>query len=216
MEEGGPSKDEGTQRKKGKKDTMEKIPEDKGSEDIGKDGSEMEIDDSEGEESWKEEEVGEEEGGDEEVSDQNSLTLSVSIGIVKSQPMEEQDKINEEREMEIEQEKEKETELEKDKENSSGDQDKAGEGIILDKLKNQFEARMGFDRWVYEGIKNLEKTDRQQEEKGKKAEINQEQWNKGMEEKVEKSKAQIGNLEEGKNSYEKLSANDSGYSLLRD
>lgn len=62
--------------------------------------------------------------------------------------------------MEIEQEKDKENEQDKDKENSSRDQDKAGEGIILDKLKNQSETHMGFDRWVDEGIKNLEKTDR--------------------------------------------------------
>ncbi|XP_059066162.1 uncharacterized protein LOC131857518 [Cryptomeria japonica] len=77
LEEGGSSKVEGTQSKRGKKATMEKIQEDKGSEDIGKDGSEMETDKSKGEESWKEEEVGEEEGGAEEVSNQNSPIHSV-------------------------------------------------------------------------------------------------------------------------------------------
>lgn len=58
IEEGGPSKDELTQRKKGKKATVEKIQEDMGnqkdtevdSEDMGKDGSEMETDESDREE----------------------------------------------------------------------------------------------------------------------------------------------------------------------
>ncbi|XP_059067598.1 uncharacterized protein LOC131858385 [Cryptomeria japonica] len=38
-----------------------------------------------------------------------------------------------------------ETEQEKDKEEMSREQDKAGDGIVLDKLKNQYEALMGFD-----------------------------------------------------------------------
>lgn len=80
--------------------------------------------------------MGEEEGGAKEVFDQNSPTHSMSIGIVNNQPLEEQDKVNDEKEMEIEQEKDKEAEQEKDKENSSRCQDKDGEGIILDKLKN--------------------------------------------------------------------------------
>ncbi|XP_059066359.1 uncharacterized protein LOC131857675 [Cryptomeria japonica] len=191
MEEGGPSKEELSQTKKSKKDTVEKIQEDMGkqketevhSKDLEKEGSEMETDEFDGEERWKEEEMGEEEGGAEDVSDQDSPTHSDKLN-------------NEERDLETEQEKEKE--------NSSREQDKSGEGIILDKLKNQSEARMGFDRWIYERIKYLEKIDKQQEEKGKNVESNQEQWQKGMEEKVEKMEAQISNLEEGKNAMKNL------------
>ncbi|XP_059068240.1 uncharacterized protein LOC131858808 [Cryptomeria japonica] len=103
IEEGGRSKDEVTQSKKGKKATMEKIQEDMGkqkdtevdSEDMGKDESKMETDESDGEESWKEEE---------------------------------DNQINKE-------EREMETEQEKDKHKTSRDQDKVGDGIILDKLK---------------------------------------------------------------------------------
>lgn len=32
---------------------------------------------------------------------------------------------------------------------------------------------MGFDRWVYEGMKKMEKNEKHKKEKGKKAEINQ-------------------------------------------
>lgn len=177
MEEGGPSKEDSTQSKKSKNATGLKIQEDKDiqremendSDDIEKDGSEMETDETSGEESWKEEEVGEEEGGAEDVSAQDSPTHSVSLGTINSQPMEEKDnKINEEKEMDMEQEKNKEFEQEMDKENLSKDKEYAGEGLILDNLKNLSEARMGFDRWAYEGIKNLEKNGKQWEEKRKK------------------------------------------------
>lgn len=61
-------------------------------------------------------------------------------------------------------EREMETKKNKDKEETSREHDKARDGIILDKLKNQSEARMGFDRWVYERINKLEKIGKQQEE----------------------------------------------------
>ncbi|XP_059078190.1 uncharacterized protein LOC131876739 [Cryptomeria japonica] len=149
MEEGGPSKEESTQSKRSKNATGLKIQEDKDnqketendSEDIRKDGSEMETDEFGGEESWKEEDVGEEEEGAEDVSDQDNPTHS---------------------------EKNKEFEHEMGKENLSKDKEEVGEGLILDNLKNLSKVRMGFDRWAYEGIKNLEKNGKRWEEKRKK------------------------------------------------
>lgn len=55
-----------------------------------------------------------------------------------------------------------EPELNKDKEDMSMEKDGAGEEmnigmLILDKLKNQSDARLGFDRWVYESINKMKK-----------------------------------------------------------
>ncbi|XP_059076926.1 uncharacterized protein LOC131876145 [Cryptomeria japonica] len=197
MEEGRPSKEESIQNKKSKSATGLKIQEDKDtqmemenvSKDIGKDNSEMETEESGGEESWKEEDVGEEEGEAGDVSNQDSPTCSVSLVNVDSQPREkEDDKINEEKDMDFEQEK-NELEQEKDKENPSKDKEFAREGLILDNLKNLSDIRMGFDKWTYEGIKNLEKSGKHWEEERKKDERDWKQRMKDLEEKAKKMEA---------------------------
>lgn len=96
-----------------------------------------------------------------------------------------------------------ETKLNKDKEDTSMQKDRAGDGmntgmLIMDKLKNQPDARLGFDRQVYERINKMKKKAKHQEEQGQKGESKLEQWKKEMDEKVEKLEVQISKLEEGK------------------
>ncbi|XP_059070583.1 uncharacterized protein LOC131034269 [Cryptomeria japonica] len=112
LEEGGPSKEESTQRKKSKSAIGMKTQEDKNdTEDTEKDGSKMEMDESGGEEIWKDEDVGVDEDEAEDVSDQDSPIHSSSLGNVNSQPMvEKDDKANKEKEMDSEREMNKEPE----------------------------------------------------------------------------------------------------------
>ncbi|XP_057853020.2 uncharacterized protein LOC131063249 [Cryptomeria japonica] len=163
LEEGEPSKEELIQSKKSKSASGMKTQEDKNNtEDTEKDGSEMETDESGGEESWKDEDVGAEEDEAEDVSDQDSPIHSASLGNVNNQPMvEKDDKVNEEKDMDSEMEKNKEPEKETAKDSLSKDKEGPGEGLFLDNLKNLTEARLGFDRWTYEFLKNLEKNGKQ-------------------------------------------------------
>lgn len=150
----------------------------------------MEMDEFGSEESWKDEDVGAEEDEAEDVSDQDSPVHSASLGNDNSQPMvEKDDKVNEEKDMDYEREKNKETKKEMVKDSLSKDKENAGEGLFLDNLKNFTKARLGFDRWTYEFLKNLEKNGKQMEEKRKEDDMNQKQWKQDMEEKAKKMAA---------------------------
>ncbi|XP_059068494.1 uncharacterized protein LOC131859000 [Cryptomeria japonica] len=88
LEEGEPSKEEATSRKKRKSATRMKFHEDKNyTEEIGKEGSEMEIDESEGEDNWKDEEMGAEHEEGENESDNDNPIHSASPGNDNNQPM---------------------------------------------------------------------------------------------------------------------------------
>ncbi|XP_059064803.1 uncharacterized protein LOC131856869 [Cryptomeria japonica] len=174
-------------------------------EETGKDGNKMDTDESGGEESWKDEDVGAEEDEAEDVSDQDSPTHSAILGNVNSQPMvEKDDKVNEEKEMNFEREKNKETEKETAKDSLSKEKEGVGEGLFLDNLKNLTKARLGFDKWTYEFLKNMEKNGKKMEEKRKEDDRNHKQWKQDMEEKAKKMEAQIDNLEEGKAAMKNL------------
>lgn len=74
--------------------------------------------------------------------------------------------------MDSKREKIKEPEKETTKDNLGKDKESVGEGLFLDSLKNLTEARLGFDRWTYEVVKNLEKNGKQMDEKRKEDEKN--------------------------------------------
>ncbi|XP_057813812.2 uncharacterized protein LOC131027733 [Cryptomeria japonica] len=101
LEEGEPSKEEATSRKKSKSATgMKDHDENNDIEEIGKEGSEMEIDESESEDSWKDEDVGVEDEEGENESDNDSPIHSASLGNDNSQPMVDlDDKDNEEKDL---------------------------------------------------------------------------------------------------------------------
>ncbi|XP_059067487.1 uncharacterized protein LOC131858305 [Cryptomeria japonica] len=200
LEEGEPSKEEATFRKKSKSAIGMKVHEDKNdTEEMGKEGSEMEMDESEGEESWKYEETGVEHEEGENESDHDSPIHSASPGNDNSQPMVDlDDKDNEEKDLNSEMEKNKEPEKDMEKYILSEEKKSAGEGLFLDNLKKLTEARLGYDRWTYELLKNLEKNGKHMDDKRKEDDSDQKQSKKEMEEKVNKMAAQINLLEEGK------------------
>lgn len=175
LEEGEPSKKEATPRKKSKSTTgMKANDENNDTEKTRKEGSEMEIDESEGEERWKDEDVGVEEEEGENESDNDSPIHSDSLGNDKSQPMvDKDDKDIEEKDMNSMREKNKELEKEMDKDSLSEDKESTGDGLFLDNLKKLTEARLGYDRWTYELLKDLEKNGKQMHKRRKEDDRNQ-------------------------------------------
>lgn len=127
-------------------------------EEIEKEGSEMETDDSDGDDKWKDEEVGIEEESSDNESDNESPMHSECPGKDNSHPMEDMDyKDNEEIDVNSERERNKEPEKNMTKDSLSEDKESADNGLFLDNLKELTEARLDYDRWTYELLKNLEK-----------------------------------------------------------
>lgn len=70
------------------------------------------------------------------------------------------------------------------KDSLSEDKESAGKGLFLDNLKKLIEARLDYDRWIYELLKNLKKNGKQTDEKRKDYDRDQIKWKQDMEEKV--------------------------------
>ncbi|XP_059078090.1 uncharacterized protein LOC131876664 [Cryptomeria japonica] len=125
LEEGEPSKEEATSRKKSKSVIGMKAHEEKNDiEETGKEGSKMETDESEGEDSWKDEDVGAEYEEGENESDNDSPIHSASPGNDNSQPIVDvDDKNNEEKELNSKREKNKEPKKDMAKDSLSEDKE---------------------------------------------------------------------------------------------
>lgn len=118
----------------------------------------METNESEGEDSWKDEDMGAEHDEGKNKSDNESPIHSASPGNDNSQPMVDvDDKDNEEKDLNSERENNKEPEKDMSNDSVSEEKESVGEGLFLDNLKKLTEARLGYDKWTYELLKNLKK-----------------------------------------------------------
>lgn len=135
---------------------------------MGKEGSEMDMDDSDGEDSWKDEEVGIKEEGDDSESNNESPIHSDCPGKDNSHPMEDVEyKDNEDKDVNSEREENKDPKKDMTKDSLSKDKESVGKGLFLDNLRKLSEARLDYDRWTYELLKNLEKNGKRVDEKRK-------------------------------------------------